>query len=339
MNSKNRLEYPAGFRTPSTTCDDITRDPCALKSGVKSMLTLDLSAIKDQRSLITHASQLKHVASELMPHACGYWSNYQSYLANISNNMYEEPHYINNVFECMLKHGRTHTTKTGKSYSDKAGVIIISTEKVPTDILFDNCIQPTAASQFESVSGYNWDMSIHPTMQSREGSAGSACASSDNLTSDNAVIKKIRDNIKVLMVQQVESGLWGFPKGSIGEHEQAIEGAKRELKEETGIDISKEDLSAHPSLYIRKKYHSYFTVIVDKNIPIKVRDNSLSENEIKGIHWVRLSDALRNRIRHSDGFFGIKTSKFTMHSLEDINSRINIICKHVIEMRSTACQN
>lgn len=31
-------------------------------------------------------------------------------------------------------------------------------------------------------------------------------------------------------------GYWGFPKGHIEEHEQALEAATREIKEETGID-------------------------------------------------------------------------------------------------------
>lgn len=46
----------------------------------------------------------------------------------------------------------------------------------------------------------------------------------------------VLDGEKVLVLQQT-AGHWGFPKGHVEENETEIETAKREIKEETGIEV------------------------------------------------------------------------------------------------------
>lgn len=46
----------------------------------------------------------------------------------------------------------------------------------------------------------------------------------------------VLDGNKVLVLQQT-AGHWGFPKGHVEENETEVETAKREIKEETGIDV------------------------------------------------------------------------------------------------------
>lgn len=49
----------------------------------------------------------------------------------------------------------------------------------------------------------------------------------------------LRCEEKILIVYQKASGLWGFPKGRKYENEEIFVCAKRELLEETGIDLDK----------------------------------------------------------------------------------------------------
>jgi ADP-ribose pyrophosphatase YjhB (NUDIX family) len=46
----------------------------------------------------------------------------------------------------------------------------------------------------------------------------------------------IIENRKVLLIKQT-SGIWGFPKGHVEHDETEEETAKREVKEETNIDV------------------------------------------------------------------------------------------------------
>lgn len=47
----------------------------------------------------------------------------------------------------------------------------------------------------------------------------------------------IFSNDKVLVIQQVK-GHWGFPKGHVEQGETEVETAKREIKEETNLDVN-----------------------------------------------------------------------------------------------------
>lgn len=64
-------------------------------------------------------------------------------------------------------------------------------------------------------------------------------------------------NGKLLLLQvgshKLESGAWGVPAGKLEAHEKPVEGAKRELFEETGIDIDSESsFQSLGQLYISK---------------------------------------------------------------------------------------
>lgn len=75
----------------------------------------------------------------------------------------------------------------------------------------------------------------------------------------------IEVNGKVLWLKRagpLENGFWGVPAGKIEKGETPLEGALRELKEETGIILEKDKLSYLGPLYIRKPdidyvYHSF----------------------------------------------------------------------------------
>lgn len=78
----------------------------------------------------------------------------------------------------------------------------------------------------------------------------------------------VRDNDKLLLVRRAGApgrGLWSIPGGLIELGEKAVEAAKREVKEETGLDIEIEQL-AHVSNNIIKDRRGrivYHYVIID----------------------------------------------------------------------------
>lgn len=102
---------------------------------------------------------------------------------------------------------------------------------------------------------------------------------------------QIKDSIEVLMVHH-QKGHWSFPKGHAEKNELPRECAKRELKEEVGLDIKK--FLEIPS--IEEKYHFfregekvekgviYFFALVQGTL-------YLQEAEIAGAKWLSLVDA------------------------------------------------
>ena len=98
----------------------------------------------------------------------------------------------------------------------------------------------------------------------------------------------IVENNKVLLVQESE-GHWGLPKGHVEENETEEETAKREVKEETNLDV-KIDLS--------KKFELNYIIDdeIDKTVyffPAKVIGGEIKrqESEINEIKWVSIDEA------------------------------------------------
>jgi 8-oxo-dGTP pyrophosphatase MutT (NUDIX family) len=88
----------------------------------------------------------------------------------------------------------------------------------------------------------------------------------------------------VLLVRGRRLGIWSFPKGHLIGNELGHECALRELKEETGIELSKIDYTGSRKLYAGE----YFFYTVEDEIPIKVHDT----NEIDAAGWFTL-DTMR----------------------------------------------
>lgn len=51
------------------------------------------------------------------------------------------------------------------------------------------------------------------------------------------VYRKYHGNTEILLVRSIKSGHWSFPKGHVEEGETEEETARREIKEETGLDV------------------------------------------------------------------------------------------------------
>lgn len=51
------------------------------------------------------------------------------------------------------------------------------------------------------------------------------------------VFRKHHGNTEILLIKHINSGHWSFPKGHVLAYETEIQTARREIKEETNIDV------------------------------------------------------------------------------------------------------
>ena len=107
-----------------------------------------------------------------------------------------------------------------------------------------------------------------------------------------AIVYRLNNHqIEYLIVQEMED-YHGFPKGHVELNETAIETARREVKEETDLDIEIiDDFKAHDAYYIDAidayKEVTYF-IALSPNMPLK-----LQISEIKSAAYYNLVEALK----------------------------------------------
>jgi len=94
---------------------------------------------------------------------------------------------------------------------------------------------------------------------------------------------------KVLLIQQTQ-GHWGFPKGHVEEGETEAETAKREVKEETNVDVEIDESKRYVETYKMPngvmKDVIYF---VAKPIGGEIKKQ---EEEVKNIKWLTFEEAI-----------------------------------------------
>ena len=94
---------------------------------------------------------------------------------------------------------------------------------------------------------------------------------------------------KVLVIQQVK-GHWGFPKGHVEPGETEVETAKREIKEETNLDVEINDKYRYVEHYSPKEG-------VEKDVVFFVAkkvggDVKVQEEEVRCTEWLLPEDAM-----------------------------------------------
>lgn len=103
---------------------------------------------------------------------------------------------------------------------------------------------------------------------------------------------------KILLLHRQENksqgSKWGIPGGKVDKGETHLQAAIREVKEETGCDISKQIIEDLGTVYIEYNekdhfiYHMFRTQLQDDPGGIKI-----NFNEHKGFTWVTPADALK----------------------------------------------
>jgi len=100
---------------------------------------------------------------------------------------------------------------------------------------------------------------------------------------------------QVLLILHQGGRHWAFPKGHGDAGETALDSARRELKEETGLDI--QELLQETPLIERYQFHRKHEVVVKtvQYFPALVTGEiKLQAEEIRDAKWVSLKEAARH---------------------------------------------
>ena len=99
----------------------------------------------------------------------------------------------------------------------------------------------------------------------------------------------IFDENKILIIQQ-SAGHWGFPKGHVEEGETEIQTAKREIKEETNLDVEINERFRYVEHYSPKEGVEKDVVFFVAN---KISGEIIAqEEEVQKILWVSYEEAM-----------------------------------------------
>ncbi len=98
------------------------------------------------------------------------------------------------------------------------------------------------------------------------------------------VYRRFHGNIEILLIKHINSGHWSFPKGHVEGDETELETARREIKEETGLDVILDQTFRETVSYSPKrdtqKIVVYFLALARNSAFVP------QEEEIAEIRWV-----------------------------------------------------
>lgn len=122
------------------------------------------------------------------------------------------------------------------------------------------------------------------------------------------VYREFHGNTEILLIKHIKSGYWSFPKGHVENSETEEETAKREIKEETGIDVYidsgfRETVTYSPRKDAKKEV-VYF-VARAKNY-----DYTPQLEEISEIRWVGIGQAHNLLVYDNDKLIVNKAKSF-----------------------------
>lgn len=109
-------------------------------------------------------------------------------------------------------------------------------------------------------------------------------------SSGAVVYREINDETRFLLIKNKRSANWGFPKGHIEKGETKIDAAKREVLEETGINVKlHKDFECISKYKIKNK--------IEKNVSIFVgttddQTTTIQQEEIEDYIWLTYDQAM-----------------------------------------------
>ncbi|MCM1297992.1 MAG: NUDIX domain-containing protein [Firmicutes bacterium] len=103
------------------------------------------------------------------------------------------------------------------------------------------------------------------------------------------VYRKYHGNTEILLIKSVKSGHWSFPKGHMEEGETEEETAKREIKEETGLDALL-DTGFRETVTYSPKRNTKKTVVYFVGMAAS-HDLIPQQDEIAELKWLEIGQA------------------------------------------------
>ncbi|MEK7452823.1 MAG: NUDIX domain-containing protein [Patescibacteria group bacterium] len=103
-----------------------------------------------------------------------------------------------------------------------------------------------------------------------------------------------KDNETLFFIIQHNAGHWGFPKGHKEFGESDIESAKREFKEESGIEdfeIIDEDIYFEERYIIKRGYEDMEKIVKYYIGVVKNQDVHIQKREVMDYKWLNFDDA------------------------------------------------
>ena len=103
------------------------------------------------------------------------------------------------------------------------------------------------------------------------------------------VYRRFHGNIEILLIKHVNSGHWSFPKGHVEGNETELETARREIKEETGLDVILDQTFREIVSYSPKR--DTLKIVVYFLAMARGHEFVRQEEEIAEIRWVDIARA------------------------------------------------
>ena len=101
------------------------------------------------------------------------------------------------------------------------------------------------------------------------------------------VYRRYHGNVQLLLIKHINSDHWSFPKGHVEGAETEPETARREIKEETGLDVYLDETFRETVIYTPKrdtvKIVVYFLALARRGTP------SPQADEISELRWVDIN--------------------------------------------------
>lgn len=104
------------------------------------------------------------------------------------------------------------------------------------------------------------------------------------------VYRKYHGNTEILLVRSIKSGHWSFPKGHVEEGETEEETARREIKEETGLDVLL-DTGFRETVTFSPKRNTKKTVVYFVGMATS-RELIPQQEEISELKWHEIGQAI-----------------------------------------------
>lgn len=96
---------------------------------------------------------------------------------------------------------------------------------------------------------------------------------------------------------KTHGGKFGLPAGKVDAGETIEQAVKREIKEETGLDIANEHIAYVSSVFVRNDGYDFHYHAFETHLPTKPNIH-ISPNEHQGYMWVTPEEALKMDLIH-----------------------------------------